>query len=52
MDLFFRKGMPVIAKQNMQYEKPLKIFNKFYAIMDLHDWDKKTFHMTHEFYYW
>lgn len=59
VDLFIRsdllkvmqqeKWMPVIVEHTMQYKKSLKAFVIFDIIMELHDWDEKSFHMTHKF---
>lgn len=59
VDLFIRTGLlavmrkekwaPIISEHTMQYKKPLKVFKKFDAILELTHWDEKTFYMTHRF---
>lgn len=59
VDLFLRTGlarimlkrgwMPIIAEHTMNYRKPMGLFKKFKATMDLTHWDEKYFYMTHCF---
>jgi acyl-CoA thioesterase FadM len=59
VDLFIRTGlasvmikrgwMPIIAEHTMNYRRPLGIFKKFKATMQLTHWDEKYFFMTHRF---
>ncbi len=44
-----RKWMPVIAEHTMAYKKPLGLFERFEAIVEVTHWDDKYFHMTHVF---
>jgi len=60
VDLFIRTGLfalmrkekwiPIIAEHTMQYKKPLKVFTRFRAVMELVDWDDKYFNMQHKFF--
>ncbi len=57
LDLFIRTGlfrtmrrhkwMPLIAEQEVRYKKPLKIFQRFVATLELTHWDDKYFYVTH-----
>jgi len=59
VDLFIRTGlarvmlkrgwMPIIAEHTMNYRKPLGVFKRFKATMQLTHWDEKYFFMTHRF---
>ena len=59
VDLFVRTGlarvmlkrgwMPIIAEHTMNYRKPLGVFKRFKATMQLTHWDEKHFFMTHRF---
>ena len=59
VDLFIRTGlarvmlkrgwMPIIAEHTMNYRKPLGVFKRFKATMQLTHWDGKHFFMTHRF---
>lgn len=57
LDLFVRTGlftlmrkhkwMPLIAEQEVRYKKPLKMFQRFTAALELTHWDEKYFYVTH-----
>lgn len=59
VDLFIRTGlarvmikrgwMPIVAEHTMNYRKPLGVFKKFKATMQVTHWDEKYFFMTHCF---
>ncbi len=44
-----RKWIPVIAEHTMVYKKPLGLFERFEAIVEVTHWDDKYFHMKHIF---
>ena len=59
VDFFIRTGLarvmikqgwiPIIAEHTMNYRKPLGVFKKFKATLELTRWDEKYFFMTHRF---
>ena len=59
VDFFIRTGlarvmlargwMPIVAEHTMSYRKPLGVFKRFKATMQLTHWDEKHFFMTHRF---
>jgi acyl-CoA thioesterase FadM len=59
VDMFIRSGlakvmlqrgwMPMISEHTMTYRKPLGVFTRFQASMELTHWDEKFFFMTHRF---
>jgi acyl-CoA thioesterase FadM len=59
VDLFMRTGlarvmlkrgwMPIIAEHPMSYRRPLGVFKRFKATMELTHWDEKHFFMSHCF---
>ncbi len=59
IDLFIRTGLvaamrrekwaPIIVEHTMTYKRPLRLFQKFEAVMRLSHWDERGFYMTHQF---
>jgi acyl-CoA thioesterase FadM len=59
VDLFIRTGLlglmrserwtPIVTEHTMVYKKPLKLFQKFEAVMQLTHWDERHFYMRHQF---
>ncbi len=59
VDLFMRTGLarvmlkrgwiPIIAEHTMSYRRPLAVFKRFKATMELTHWDEKHFFMSHSF---
>ena len=59
VDLFIRTGLarvmvkrgwiPIIAEHTMSYRRPLGVFKRFKATMQLTHWDEKHFFMSHCF---
>jgi acyl-CoA thioesterase FadM len=44
-----RGWMPIIAEHTMSYRRPLGVFKRFKATMELTHWDEKHFFMSHCF---
>jgi uncharacterized membrane protein len=44
-----RGWMPIIAEHTMSYRRPLGVFKRFNATMELTHWDEKHFFMSHRF---
>ncbi len=59
VDLFIRSGLvaalrkykwaPIITEHTMTYKRPLGLFQKFEAVMQLTHWDERYFYMSHQF---
>ena len=47
--MFKRNWIPVIAEHTMTYKKPLGLFQRFDAMLEVTHWDEKYFYMKHVF---
>ena len=47
--MFRRKWIPVIAEHTMSYKKPLSLFERYDALLEVTQWDEKYFYMKHVF---
>jgi len=47
--MFRRKWIPIIAEHTMAYKKPLSLFERYDALLEVTHWDEKYFYMKHIF---
>jgi len=47
--MFRRKWIPIIAEHTMIYKKPLSLFERYDALLEVTHWDEKYFYMKHVF---